>query len=181
MVRKHVRLAGLIVCFVAGLLLTGVLVAGGVAAETTTAETATQSAEVQTTTVEQTTTLPATTVATTVERTTTQRVFVHPATTTSGANESSSGTPAWVWVLLGILAVGLVVLIVLLARRGSSGGLPAQERQRRLEAAVASWTGQGWALESQTGDSAVLQHSGERMLVSVDAAGHVSTRPLTSG
>ena len=44
--------------------------------------------------------------------------------------------------------------------------------------AVASWAAQGWAIETQTDDSAVLRRGAEAMLVSVDQAGHVSTRPL---
>jgi hypothetical protein len=39
---------------------------------------------------------------------------------------------------------------------------------------------QGWALDSQSADSAVLRRGTELMLVSVDDAGHVSTRPLQS-
>jgi hypothetical protein len=81
-------------------------------------------------------------------------------------------------VLLVILAVGLVALIVLLARRGRGGGAPAGQRQRQLETAVASWTAQGWAIESQTAESAVLRRGDEAMLISVDQAGHVSTRPF---
>jgi hypothetical protein len=84
-----------------------------------------------------------------------------------------------VWVLLAILAVVLVVLVVLLARRGG-GSVPAEERRRRLDGAVASWTMQGWALESQSADSAVLQRADERMILSVDPAGQVSTRPLSA-
>ena len=37
---------------------------------------------------------------------------------------------------------------------------------------------QGWALDSQSADSAVLRRGGELMVVSVDPAGNVSTRPL---
>jgi hypothetical protein len=85
-----------------------------------------------------------------------------------------------VWVLLGILAVALVIVVVLLARRPSGGGgVPPVERRRRLDGAVASWTAQGWGLESQSTDSAVLQRGGERMIVSVDPAGQVTTRPLS--
>jgi hypothetical protein len=36
---------------------------------------------------------------------------------------------------------------------------------------------QGWALESQSADTALLQRIGERMIVGVDSAGHISTRP----
>jgi hypothetical protein len=82
-------------------------------------------------------------------------------------------------VLLGILAVGLIALIVLLAHRGGGGGsLSVDERLRRLDGAVASWTAQGWAIESQSADSTVLRRGDASMLVSVDPAGHVSTRPL---
>jgi hypothetical protein len=81
-------------------------------------------------------------------------------------------------VLLGLLALALVVVIVLLARR-RGGGVAIDERQRRLQAAVASWTDQGWAIESQTGDSAVLRRGGEVLLVSVDPAGQVTTRPVS--
>ena len=81
-------------------------------------------------------------------------------------------------MLLGILAVGLIVLIVLLARRGGGGGVSVDERRRQLDAAVGSWANQGWAVESETADSAVLRRGNEAMLVSVDRAGHVSTRPL---
>ena len=61
-------------------------------------------------------------------------------------------------------------------RRRRSGVSP-NERRRRLDGAVASWAAQGWALESQSTDTAVLQRSGERMIVGVDSAGHISTRP----
>jgi hypothetical protein len=82
-------------------------------------------------------------------------------------------------VVLGILAVGLVVLAaLLLARRGGRGAVPPEERRQRLDRAASSWAAQGWALESQTGDSAVLRRGGELLLVSVDEAGHVSSRPL---
>jgi hypothetical protein len=96
-------------------------------------------------------------------------------TTTSAS--SDNGTEAWVWVLLAILAVALVALFVLLARRGR-GGVSAEERRRQLDAAVGSWAAQGWAVESTTPDSAVLRRGSEAMLVSVDRAGHVSTQPL---
>jgi hypothetical protein len=66
---------------------------------------------------------------------------------------------------------------VLLSRRGSNTVL-VDDRRRQLDAAVASWTAQGWAIQNQTADSAVLNRSAESMLVSVDKAGDVSTRPL---
>jgi len=126
------------------------------------------------------------TATTTVEHTTTTtRLVPVPSQTTSTESPSSesNGTPAWVWVLLGILAVGFVVVIVLLARRGGRGGarVSVDECSRQLDAAVRSRFAQGWAVESQTTDSAVLRRGEESMLVTVDEAGHVSTRPLSPG
>ena len=170
----QMKLVGLLACFAAGALLAGLLVANGTAAGPTTTEPTTET----TTVVESTT--EATTVVTTFEHTTTQRVFVHPATTaeTTTSSSSTSSTPAWVWALLGILAVGLVALIVVLARRGG-GGISAEERRRRLDMAVSTWAAQGWALESQSADSAVLQRAGERMVVTVAPSGQVGTQLLT--
>jgi hypothetical protein len=116
-------------------------------------------------------------VTTTVEQTTTQIVHLPTTTTTSSSESNDSGTPAWVWALLGILAIGLVVLIVALARRGK-GGLSADERRRQLGSAVGSWTAQGWAIQSETADSAVLRHGNDSMLISIDPAGHISTTPM---
>jgi hypothetical protein len=79
-----------------------------------------------------------------------------------------------VLALLGVAVIGLIVALV--TRRG--GGVSPADRRRRLDQGVATWAAQGWALQSQTGDSAVLQRGGELMLVSVDEAGQVSTRPL---
>ena len=140
------KLVGLVALFAAGLLLAGGLAATGVADVTTT-----ETLPV-TTTVEETTTAPATTVATTVEQTTT----LAPTTPTTTSSSSSSSTPTWVWVVLGILAAGVIGLLVALFT-GNRGGISGEERQRRLDAAVASWATQGWALESQTPGSAILR------------------------
>jgi hypothetical protein len=164
-VARVLKVSGLAVLFAAG-----VLMAIGAGAQTTETTTAT-------TTAVETTTTPGTTVVTTVEQTTTRRIV--PTGITTSASSSGDETPTWVWVLLGILAVGLIALIALLARRGG-GGVPADERVRRLDAAVGSWTAQGWALESQSADSAVLLRGGERLLVSVDQSGRVTTQPLPS-
>jgi hypothetical protein len=79
-------------------------------------------------------------------------------------------------VVLAILAAAVIGLIVALATRGG-GGISGEEQQRRLEAAVASWAAQGWALENQSPGSAILRRGPEVMVVSVDDKGQVSTRP----
>ncbi len=162
------KLVGLVALFAAGLLLAGGLAATGVADVTTTATLPV------TTTVEETTTAPATTVATTVEQTTT--VATTSPTTTSSS--SSSSTPTWVWIVLGILAAGIIGLLVALFT-GGRGGVSGEERQRRLDAAIASWGTQGWALDSQTPGSAILRRGPDLMVVSIDDRGQISTRPLT--
>jgi hypothetical protein len=159
------KLVGFVALFAAGLLLAGGLATTGVADVTTT-----ETLPV-TTTVEETTTAPATTVATTVEQTTTLAPTT-PTTTTSSS--SSSSTPTWVWVVLGVLAAGVIGLLVALF--SGRGGISAEERQRRLDAAVASWATQGWALESQTPGSAILRRGPDVMVVSVDDHGQISTR-----
>jgi hypothetical protein len=85
-----------------------------------------------------------------------------------------------VWVVLGVLAVAVIGLIIALATRGGGGpsAIPPAELRRRLDGAVASWAAQGWALENQTADSAVLRRGEDAMIVSIDAAGQIGTRPL---
>ena len=176
--RLLARVAGLSALAASGVLLAVALPAQGrglatttdVTTETTSAATTAESTVVST--VESTAI-----VTTTVEQTTTRQIIVPTLpTTTESASGSDSGTPAWVWVLLGILAVGIVVFAVLLTRR--SPGVSRDERRRRLDAAVASWIAQGWAIESQDADSAVLRRVEDLVLVQVDAAGHVTARPL---
>ena len=182
-VAKTAGLAGLLA---AGLLLAGALAGGGSAADTitTTTETATQvTTETRTepTTVTATTTVEETTTETAESTTATAPTATTDTTATTAATENSGGgTPTWVWVLLGIAAVGLVILAILLVRRGQPEVSPA-ERARLLQAAVDSWAGQGWAIQSQTADSAVLWRGNEQVLVTVDSLGHVTTRPLSGG
>ena len=164
-VPRAVKLSGLVALFAAGFLAAAVLVSAGRAQDTTT-----------TATTVETTTAPGTTE--TVEHTTTRKIIL-PATTT-GSESNDNATPTWVWVLLGVLALGVVVLLIVLLTRRGGGGLPAQERQRRLDGAIASWVAQGWAVENQTADSAVLRRGGELMGVNVDQAGQVTTRPLSA-
>jgi hypothetical protein len=63
-------------------------------------------------------------------------------------------------------------------KRRGHGSVSADERRRRLDNAVGSWVVQGWAIESQDADSAVLRRVDDLVLVHVDAAGHVNARPL---
>jgi hypothetical protein len=170
-VLKAVRLSGLAVLFAAGVLLAGMITAGGQAALPTATEQIT---------ITETTTAPATTVTTTttVQQTTTERVTVPTPGTTTSASDTDDGTPGWVWVVIGVLALGLIVLLVLLLARRGGGAVPDEERQRRLDSAVGSWTMQGWAIDNQTADSALLRRGNELMHVSVDPAGHITTRPL---
>jgi hypothetical protein len=166
------KLIGLAALFTAGLLLAGGLTAVG-AADVTTTETVQGGAV--TTTVELTETEPGTTVSTTVEQTTTRTIV--PTTSTSASSSSSNSTPTWVWVVLAILAAAVIgLLVAVFARRGISD----EERQRRLEAAVASWAAQGWALENQTPGSAILRRGPEVMVVSIDDKGQVGTRPVAN-
>lgn len=163
------KLIGIAALFAAGLALAGGLAARGVADVTTT-----ETVPV-TTTLSETTTEPATTVVSTVEQTTTRRVTLPTAGTTSNAS-SVSDTPTWVWVVLGLLAAAVIGLIVaLLTRRG---GLSDEERQRRLDAAIARWAAQGWVLDSQTAGSAIMRRGPDLMVVSIDDKGLTNARPL---
>jgi hypothetical protein len=167
------KLLGLAALFAAGLLLAGGVTSVGIADITTT-----ETLPV-TTTVEETTTAPATTLVTTVEQTTTHEVITTPTTGTTTGSNSTSKTPTWVWIVLGILAAAVIgLLVAFLTRRG--GGIPPEDRQRRLDGAVASWTAQGWALESQTPGSAVLRRGPDLMVVNVDERGQISTHAPAS-
>jgi len=176
-VSRTLKVAGLV-----SLLAAGILAAAAFAQDTTTITTTETSTEISTEISTTVTTEPATTevATTTVQQTTTRKIFVQP-TATTAASESGGGTPTWVWVLLAVAGVGLVVLaIIAFTRRGGGHAEVAPaERQRQLDAAVQSWALQGWAIQSRTGDSAVLERRGELLLVSVDSLGHVATRPLT--
>jgi hypothetical protein len=175
------RLAGLSALAAAGVLLAVALPAQGRGLATTTDTTTDATAETTTlvSTVEATTTL-----VTTLEQTTTHQIVVPTLptntepTTTEAESSSDNGTATWIWVLLAILGVGLIVFAILLARRGGSSSVPVEERRRRLDNAVGSWVAQGWAIESQDADSAVLRRVDDLVLVHVDAAGHVSARPF---
>ena len=162
------RATGLAALFVAGLVLAGGLAASGVADVTTT-----ETVPV-TTTLEQTTTEPATTVVTTIEETTTEQVT--PTTGTTTGSNSESSTPTWVWVVLAVLGAAVIGLLVALLT--GRGGISAEERQRRLDAAVGTWAAQGWAIVNQTPGSATMSRGSEVMVVSVDDKGQVDARSV---
>jgi len=189
-------ISGLAALFVFGALLAGT----GIAQTTTTttptdALVATDAAAVDTTTEFFTTTEALTTteittapaaapITTTVERTIThtRRVIVPVTTTPASTSNSSDSTPTWVWVVIGVLAAGIGVLVFVLASRGGhKQSASPVERRQRLDSTVGTWAAQGWAVDSQTGESAVLRRGSELMLVTVDEAGHVNTRPLDPG
>ncbi len=162
------RLVGFSALFAAGLLLAGGLAASGIADVTTT-----ETVPV-TTTISETTTAPGSTVVTTVEQTTTQKI--HPKPTTTASTSSESSTPTWVWIVLGILAAAVVGLVVALL--SGRGAISAEEKQRRLEAAVTTWSAQGWALVNQAPGSATMSRGQEVMVVSVDDKGQVDARSV---
>jgi hypothetical protein len=164
-----VKLVGIVALFAAGLLLAGGLAATGVADVTT------ETLPV-TTTVSETTTAPASTVLTTVEQTTTRRVVVPSTNATTSGTDSASDAPTWVWIVLGLLAAAVIGLIVAMVTR--HGGISDDERQRRLDAAVASWAAQGWAMDSQTAGSTILRRGPDLMVVSIDDKGQTNARPL---
>jgi hypothetical protein len=169
-VPRAAKLSALAALFAAGFLAAAVIVSGGRAQVVAT--------RTETTVETETTTAPGTTE--TVELTTTRKVILPTSTAETASNDND--IPTWVWVLLGALALGVVVLLVLMLTRrgGGGGGVSVEERQRHLDGAVGSWVAQGWAVESQTADSAVLRRGGDLTLVSVDQAGHVSTQPLSA-
>lgn len=172
------KLLALAALFGAGVLMSGVVATVGSAqatTETTTQTVQTTSTEHVTTTVQQTTTAPATTVVTTAT--------VTPATTaptTTSTASASNGTPTWVWVLLAVLGAAVIGLLVYVLTRGGAAAIPDTERRLRLQGAIDSWTTQGWALLSESADTAVLQRGNERMTVTVDPTGHLNTRAMTT-
>lgn len=173
------RLPALAALFGAGVLMAGVVATVGSAqttTETTTQTVPTMSTERVTTTVQQTTTAPATTVVTTATVTPTTT-----APTTTSTASASGGTPTWVWVSLAVLGAAVIGLLVyVLTRGGGTAAIPDTERRLRLQGAIDSWTTQGWALLSESADTAVLQRGNERMTVTVDPTGHVNARAMTA-
>ena len=114
-----------------------------------------------------TTTEQQTVEVTTTETTTTQTtshvpgaIVITPGTTTTEST-STTETQTWALVLIGAAVIGLVVLLIWLARRHGHKEIPAERRRQLLADAVAAWVGQGWAPESQTDTTAVLRRGAE--------------------
>jgi hypothetical protein len=74
-----------------------------------------------------------------------------------------------------LLFAGTVIGLIAALIRRHPDELPLGQRRRILDGAVASWTGAGWMIESQTDSSAILVRGGERTLIAVDGAGHVTS------
>jgi hypothetical protein len=84
-----------------------------------------------------------------------------------------------VWVILAALGAAVIGLLVYVLTRGGPA-MPDHERRLRLQGAIDSWTAQGWALLSETADTAVLQRGNERMTVKVDEAGQVAAHSMAT-
>ena len=89
------------------------------------------------------------------------------------------GIEAWVWALVAVAAASLI-LAVFLVGRGSKSNPPlaaevptSQERQELLIHTLSGWTANGWVIESQTGEMAILRRGDERRQVTVDEAGRI--------
>lgn len=100
-----------------------------------------------------------------------------PATTAAASSDTSTDTWLWVLLALAVVAVAVIAIVALLRRRGGNG-VSNGERQQRLDAAVGTWTAQGWSIEREADDGALLANGRSRMLVNVDASGHISTNRL---
>jgi cytoskeletal protein RodZ len=124
-----------------------------------------------------TTTLTETRPSLTVNTSTTVVTVAPPPATTTASEETGKNTPTWVWIVVLAFAGTVIGLIVALIRRHPSE-LPPQERRRILDGAVASWTGAGWMIESQSDNTAILVRGGERTQIVVDGAGHVTSAPF---
>jgi hypothetical protein len=118
----------------------------------------------------------------TVQQTVQQTVTAPPPTTSAQLTvttpSSSSSTPGWVWALVAAGAVGAVALVVWLVSRGRSHRPSPEERRRSVTAIVQSWVAQGWAIENQTENSAVLRRNGQRMVLTFDADGRMTSSLL---
>jgi hypothetical protein len=88
--------------------------------------------------------------------------------------EMTAGTPALLWIVLALAAGAAVALVVRSLRRDQSGELATEERQQRIFTAVTMRTTQGWVVDSETDDAAVMSRDGEHVRVAVDEHGRIS-------
>ena len=119
------------------------------------------------------------TVQQTVQQTVTSIAPAPVATPTTTAPADTSGDTTWIWFV--VAAAVVVAGVALLVRRRHHGGPanPAPEaRKQLLFTVVETWIAQGWAVESEREDETVLANGPSRMLVNVDAEGHVSSHRL---
>lgn len=86
-------------------------------------------------------------------------------------------TVASLWVVLAIaVGIGALVVIGRLLRDRDDNDVPTEVRQQQLFTAVTTWTTQGWTVESDNNESALLSNGADRMLVAVDDRGRVTAR-----
>jgi hypothetical protein len=91
-------------------------------------------------------------------------------------------TASWVWAVVALAAGAVVAMVRSIAYRRATGvELPVEERNQRIFTAVTMRTTQGWLVESETDDAAVMSRDGDRVRVAVDARGRVTSGPLPVG
>ena len=91
-------------------------------------------------------------------------------------------TASWVWAVVALAAGAVVAMVRSMAHRRTTGvELPVEERSQRIFTAVTMRTTQGWLVESETDDAAVMSRDGDRVRVAVDARGRITADPLPLG
>jgi hypothetical protein len=100
-------------------------------------------------------------------------VLSHVLVPTIASGSDRSGI--WVVVLV-VLTIGAAAAIASwLSDRGKEDAPPPEVRRQLLFTAVETWVAKGWAVESEREDETLLTSGPSRMLVNVDAHGHVSS------
>jgi hypothetical protein len=88
-----------------------------------------------------------------------------------------AATVAFPWLVLAIsIGIAALVVIVRLLSDRDDNDVPTEVRQQQLFTAVTTWTTQGWTVESDNNESALLSNGADRMLVAVDDRGRVTAR-----
>jgi hypothetical protein len=81
------------------------------------------------------------------------------------------------WFVLAIsVGIGVLVVVVRLLRDHDDNDVPTEVRQQQLFTAVTTWTTQGWTVENESNESALLSNGADKMLVAVDDRGRVTAR-----